>query len=119
MKAQAQCSWETLGLPLARSTVMRWQQRQRSGQPLWCKPGPKKDGPSDWPALLQELHRLSAGRYRTRGTGLLYRRYAGWLSRRQLTQLVRGFRQNQLDSMKHIQWLKTGLAWSIDATEYG
>ena len=119
MKTQAQCSWERLRPPVARSTLMRWQQRQRSGQPLWRKPGPKKDAPSDWSALLQELQGLSGGRRRTRGTGSLYQRHAGWLSRRQLARLVKGFRQNQLDSMKHIRWLKTGLAWSIDATEYG
>jgi hypothetical protein len=119
MKTQAQCSWERLPPPVARSTLMRWQQRQRSGQPLWQKPGPKKDAPSDWSALLQELQGLSGGRRRTRGTGLLYRRHAGWLSRRKLARLVKWFRQNQLDSMKHIRWLKTGLAWSIDATEYG
>jgi hypothetical protein len=119
MKTQAQCSWQSLHPPVARSTLMRWQQRQRSGQPLWRKPGPKKDAPSDWATLLQELLRLSRGRCRTCGTGLLHQRHAHWLSRRELAQLVRGFRQNRLDSMKHIRWLKIGLAWSIDATEYG
>jgi transposase InsO family protein len=119
MKAQTQCSWERVCPPLARSTVMRWLKRQRAGEPLWCKPGPKKSVSGDWPALLQDLQRLRPGRCRIRGTGLLYRRYARWLSRRELTHLAREFRQNQLHSMKHLQWLKTGLVWSIDATEYG
>jgi transposase InsO family protein len=98
---------------------MRWLSRLRSGQPLWRKPGPKKVRPADWATLLQDLRALCPGRCRTRGTGSLYRRYARWLSRRELAQLARVLRQNQLDSMKHILWLKTGLAWSIDATEYG
>jgi len=98
---------------------MRWLNRQRAGQQLWNKPGPKKSVPADWAALLQDLQRLNPGRARTRGTGLLYCRYARWLSRRELAHLVEVRRRNQLDSMKHIHWLKTGLAWSIDATEYG
>ena len=119
MKARAQCSWEALRPPVARSTLMRWLKRQRHGEPLWRKPGPKKSSPADWTVLLQDLQTLCPGRYRTRGTGQLHRRHARWLSRRELAALARMHRQNQLDSMKHIQWLKTGLAWSIDATEYG
>ena len=119
MKTKARCSWEALRPPVGRSTVMRWLKRRRAGQPLWQKPGPKKGASPDWAALLQDLQGLPAGHHRTRGTGLLYQRHAHWLSRRELAHLVRTRRQNQLDSMKHIQWLKTGLAWSIDATEYG
>jgi transposase InsO family protein len=97
---------------------MRWLKRQRHGLALWRKPGPKKSASPQWAALLQDLQRLRLGPSRTRGTGVLYLRYARSLSRRELAQLVRVLRQNQLDCMKHIQWLKTGLAWSIDATEY-
>jgi hypothetical protein len=82
-------------------------------------PGPKKSGSPDWATLLQTLQQWHPGRCRTGGTGLLYQRFSSWLSRRELTRLAKAFRQNQHDSMKHIQWLKTGLAWSIDATEYG
>jgi transposase InsO family protein len=119
MKAQTQCSWKNVCQPLAYSTVMRWRQRQAKAQLLWQKPGPKKDAPADWAPLFQDLHRLRPGRCRTRGAGQLYQRYAHWLSRRELAHLLKVHRQNQRDCMKHIQWLKTGLAWSIDATEYG
>jgi transposase InsO family protein len=119
MRAKIQCTWQEACLPLARSTVMRWLKRQRCGAPLWRKPGPGKSPSPQWAALLEDLQKLRPGSCRTRGTGWLYWRHARWLSRRELTHLVRAFRQNQLDSMKHIQWLKTGLAWSIDATEYG
>ena len=118
-KAQNQCCWKALCDPLPYSTLMRWRQRQRAGLPLWRKPGPKKSSPPDWPALLQDLQRLAPGRTRTRGTGWLYQRYAAWLSRRELVHWAKVLRQTQRDSMKNVHWLRTGLAWSIDATQYG
>jgi transposase InsO family protein len=119
MKTEAQCSWSALQPPVSRSTITRWLSRLRSGQRLWNKPGPKKPPRADWAALLQDLQRLNPCRVRTHGTGLLHRKYVRWLSRRELAHLVKVLRQNQIDSMKRIQWLKTGVAWSIDATEYG
>ncbi len=59
------------------------------------------------------------GRVRTQGTGALYARFAASLSRRQLGALVQDYRRDQLHAMKHIHWLRSGLAWSCDATEYG
>jgi transposase InsO family protein len=98
---------------------MRWRQRQRLGLPLCQKPGPRKTVPLDWTEFYPLLKSLDHGRLRSRATSLLYQRFGASLSRRQLRDLVRDFRQHQLDTMKHIQWLWSGLAWSLDATEYG
>jgi transposase InsO family protein len=89
------------------------------GRSLCQSPGPKKCPPLDWSSFYPLFQQLHHGRVRTRGTGRLYRRFAASISRRQLAALVRQQRREQLDNMKHIQWLWSGVAWSIDATEYG
>jgi transposase InsO family protein len=98
---------------------MRWRQRQRRGLSLWQCPGPKKSLPLDWSELCPLLRQLHYARVRAKGTGELYQRFAGCLSRRQLRSLVQDYRQDQLATMKRIDWLWSGLAWSLDATEYG
>jgi transposase InsO family protein len=119
MKQSSQTAWRQLcdGVPYA--SVMRWRQRQRQGLPLWHCPGPKKSVPLDWTEFYPLLRQLQHGRVRTQGTGELYQRFAQCLSRRELGGLVQDERRDQLHSMKHIHWLKSGLAWSCDATEYG
>jgi transposase InsO family protein len=101
------------------ASLMRWRRRQRKGLPLWQSPGPKKSLPLDWSEFYPLLGQLNHGRTRTQGTSELYERFVGSLSRRQLQSLVQDFRRDQLHSMKRIQWLWPGLAWSLDATEYG
>ena len=56
---------------------------------------------------------------RTRGTGELSQRFAQGLSCRQLGARVPDFRADQLQAMKHIRGLGSGLVWSCDATGYG
>jgi len=119
MKAQSRFSWRELCARVPYATVMRWRQRQRHHLPLCLPPGPKKCVPLDWSEFYLLLRQLEHGRVRTRGTTRLYERFAASISRRQLNALVQSLRQNQLDAMKHIQWLWSGLAWSLDATEYG
>ncbi len=101
------------------ASIMRWRGRQQRGQPLWQCPGPKKSVPLDWAQFYPQLRELNHGRVRSQGTGELYQRFAGCLSRRQLRSLVQDYRRHQLAAMKHIHWLWAGLAWSLDATEYG
>jgi hypothetical protein len=98
---------------------MRWRQRQRQGLPVWQCPGPKKTVPLDGTEFYPLLRQLHHGRVRTHGTTELHARFARSLSRRQLGALVQDFRRDQLLAMKHIHWLRSGLAWSCDATEYG
>jgi len=120
LKADTGASWRELcQAPIAYSSLMRWRGRQREGLPVWQSPGPKKTVPFDDAEFSRLLDSLQFGPQRTHGTGVLYQAFSLSISRRQLGQRVQDHRKDQLDSMKHIQWLWTGLAWSIDATEYG
>jgi transposase InsO family protein len=119
MKQSSQTSWRQLCAVLPYANVMRWRQRQRRGLPLWQCPGPKKSVPLDWTEFYPLLRELNHGRVRSQGTGKLYEQFADALSRRELRRLVQDYRRDQLHTMKHIHWLKSGLAWSCDATEYG
>jgi transposase InsO family protein len=119
MKTQSSCTWRQLCVDLPYATVMRWRQRQRRNLPLCQPPGPKKSVPLDGSEFYPLLRQLEHGQRRTRGTTRLHQRFAASISRRQLGALVRELRQTQLDAMKHIHWLWSGLAWSFDATEYG
>jgi transposase InsO family protein len=119
MKQSSQASWRELCDLVPYASVMRWRKRQRLGIPLWQCPGPKKSLSLDWSEFYPLLRQLNHGRVRTQGTSELYERFAQFLSRRQLRSLVQDYRQDQLHSMKHIYWLWSGLAWSLDATQYG
>ena len=119
MKQASQLPWRQLCHELPYASVMRWRQRRQQGLPLWQSPGPKKTEPLDWSEFYPLLRQLKHGRCRSRGTTALYRRFAGSVSRRQFGGLVQDYRQNQLATMKHIHWLRPGVAWSCDATEYG
>lgn len=119
MKKATRLSWRQLCADVPYASVMRWRHRQQQGLPVWQVPGPKKSAPLNWLELCPCLRQLHHGRVRTRGTGALYQKFAGTISRRQLAGLVQDYRQDQLHSMKRIHWLYPGLAWSCDATEYG
>jgi transposase InsO family protein len=119
MKCKTGLPWRQLCDAVPYANVMRWRQRQQRGLPLWQRPGPKKSVPLNWTEFYPLLRQMEHGRVRTRGTGKLYQQFAKSISRRELAGLVQDYRQDQLASMKRIQWLWAGLAWSCDATEYG
>jgi len=119
LKQTRQTSWRAWGDLVPYASLMRWRQRQRQGLPIWQCPGPKKALPLDWSEFYPLLRQLHHGRVRTRGTRALYERFVQRLSRRELGALVQDYRRDQLHAMKHIHWLRPGLAWSFDATEYG
>lgn len=119
MKRKTRRPWRQLCDMVPYASVMRWRRRRQEGAPLWQCPGPKKSTPLNWEELYLFLRQLPHGRVRTRGTGKLYQQFAASLSRRQLAGLVQDYRRDQLATMKHIQWLWAGVAWSCDATEYG
>ena len=104
------------GLP--RSTIQRWQARQRVHAELLQKPGPKKPFAADWPALIDTIKHLSHGRQRTAGTTALIAQHRDEISRRDFQQLVQEERDHRLNAMPRIYWLRPGTAWSIDATAY-
>ena len=105
------------GLP--RSTIQRWRSRQRHGEVLLQKPGPRKPDAPDWPALLTSIRALSHRRQRTAGTTAFHVEHRDQISRRDLQELVQQERDRRLHAMPRIYWLKPGTAWSIDATQYG
>jgi transposase InsO family protein len=119
MKKTTGLPWRKVCDEVPYSSVMRWRYRQQHGLPVWQCPGPKKTVPLNWEEFYPLLSQLNHGRVRTRGAGDLYRRFAESLSRRELAGLMEDYRRDRLASMKRIDWLYTGLAWSIDATEYG
>lgn len=116
--AQERTGLSLRAMALPRSTLQRWRARQRAGAQLLQKPGPKKPHAPDWPALLTSIKALSHGRERTAGTTALLAEHRHAISRRDFQQLVQEERDHRLNAMPRIYWLKPGIAWSIDATEY-
>lgn len=119
MKKATNLPWRQVCSDVPYASVMRWRQRQRLKLPVCQPPGPKKTVPLNWLEFYPLLRQLHHGRVRTHGTSELYQQFADAISRRQLAGLVQDLRQDQLANMKRIDWLHPGLAWSIDATEYG
>lgn len=118
--ARQEFNWQQLcqGL-LAYSTVLRWKARAKAGLAVLEKAGPKKKPGLDAAALQQQIQELPSGPRRTHGTGLLYERWSQFISRRDFQERVEQERQSKLDDMKRITWLRPGVAWSMDTTEYG
>jgi len=113
-------SWKELCYGLIPcATVLRWRARTKAGEPLLEKAGPKKKERLDPQAVKEKIEKLDHSRQRTAGTTALYEELADAISRRRLQELIEEERQNKIDSMKRIQWLVPGVAWSIDTTEYG
>jgi hypothetical protein len=119
-KGRAEFSWKELCYGLVPcATVMRWRARAQAGAPLLEKAGPKKRERLELGAVQEKIHQLQHGRRRTAGTTALYAQLSDSISRRRFQELVAEERQNRLDSMKRIEWLVPGTAWSLDTTEYG
>jgi len=115
-------SWQELCeqlLPYPYSSIMRWKARAAAGLPLIEQAGPKKKEPINIQIIKARIESLDHGRRRTQGTTALYQEIADQISRRDLQELVREERKNRLEDMKRVQWLKAGMAWSMDTTEYG
>jgi len=118
--ARRQFTWSELCYGLIPcATVLRWKARAKAGEPLLEPAGPKKDTPPDLQTLQQKIRDLRHGRRRTAGTAALLEELKDEVSRRRLQELVAEERQNRLNEMKRIQWLKPGVAWSQDTTQYG
>jgi len=105
-------------LAVPRSSLLRWQHRQRSGAELIRRPGPPKVQPLNLNALQDEVRALAHGRQRTHGTGTLYLRHSAEISRRDLQALVvatrRELQQEQAALARRVEWLVPGLVWSMD-----
>lgn len=99
------------------ATVLRWKARAKAGEVLVKKAGPKKPEASE--QLRHQIRELDHGPRRTTGAGALYQQWAEVISRRDFQAIVASERQNKIDDMKRITWLKPGTVWSMDTTEYG
>jgi hypothetical protein len=119
-QARQQFTWRELCyelLPCA--TVLRWRARSQAGQPLVEKAGPKKRPAVNFHVIQYAIEKLDHGRTRTVGTTELCAQFADSISRRDLQEWIAQERDSQNKSMKRIQWLVPGAAWSLDTTEYG
>src|SRR5437588_7926843 len=119
-KARQQFTWAQLCYRLIPcATVLRWRARTKAGQPLLEKAGPKKQQPLAGQLLRHQIQQLPHRRRRTSGTSALHQQWSEFISRRDFQELVSQECQNWIADMKRIQWLKPGVAWSLDTTEYG
>jgi hypothetical protein len=107
---------------LSYPSLIRWRMRRKKEAPLLRQPGPPKVQPPDFSRLEREIARLSHGQDRTQGTGVLYARYAPFVSRRQLQSMVAQARQDlhafHRQNLRRIHWNVPNVAWSMDPCEY-
>jgi hypothetical protein len=119
-QARKEFTWSQLCYGLIPcATVLRWRSRAQAGQPLIEAAGPKKSAPLNPEVIRKKIQELEHGRQRTAGTTALWEELQGEVSRRRFQEMVAQERQNQINDMKRIQWLKPGTAWGLDTTEYG
>lgn len=119
-KARQEFTWRELCHRLVPcATILRWRARAAAAAVLIRKAGPKKKEPVSGLRLSRQIRQLPHRRRRTAGTTELYQQWAEFISRRRFQELVAEERHNQIDQMKRIHWLKPGVAWSMDTTEYG
>jgi hypothetical protein len=113
-------SWRELCYGLVPcATVLRWRTRALAGAAVVEKAGPKKKESIELASVKEKIQQLEHGPRRTAGTTALYAQLSDSISRRRFQELVAEERQSRLESMKRIQWLLPGTAWSLDTTEYG
>jgi len=106
---------------ISRSNVVRWRRRAH-GTTLLQRPGPRKLQAADIAAVTSEIKELAHGRYRSRGTSQLYRKYSESYSRRDMEELIEAARaeanRDRRSQQRRITWNRSGVAWSMDDTEY-
>ncbi len=103
-------------------SLARWRGRQRCGVPLAERPGPKKAMKPNLSALEKEVRELSACPKRTMGTGLLYRKWAPEVSRREFAEMVDRVRREILAEERalihHVTWMVPGAVFALDESEW-
>lgn len=107
---------------VSHTNFLRWRQRGAVGQEPAKRRGPQKVEPLDLDGLREHVRTMHHGRHRTAGTGELYEKYRGAISRRALGWLVREAREEKLREQNRIhgevRWLMPRLMWALDDTEY-
>lgn len=104
------------------ASFFQWRKRQRQGDAPVLRPGPAKVEALDLDALREEVRTLRHGRRRTAGTGALYQKHRGQVSRRDLHRIVQEERDRKKDERNRIvhqvHWKQPGLIWATDDSEY-
>lgn len=100
------------------ASLMRWRGRKRQGKMLVDRPGPEKTKPLDCAALSAQIMDLKFKKYRTGGTGALYRKFMDQISRRDVGALVwtarLEYEGHQAALARRIRWLVPGLVSGAD-----
>jgi hypothetical protein len=124
MRAQTALPYRSLCrvMKIPYGNLMRWRGRLQKEQQVVDVPGPRRIPVASLPSLSQGLSTLVHCRSRTRGSGMLYERYRGLVSRQAIRCAIKQARRqahHQLRaSLKHIHWLVPGSVWSMDMFEY-
>jgi len=119
---QARLGWSLQrlipALGLARSSVFRWADRLRRGEPAVHKPGPQKLALTDPRALNQAITELHHGRQRSAGAPALWRMWQAMISRRDFNVRVRQCRRAQQPQLRRIRWLQAAVVWAMDPAQH-
>lgn len=103
------------------SSYGRWKQRLMAGGSLLRAPGPGKLLSLDVATIRNGVQQLKHGPKRSTGTGALYQMHRESISRRDLAAMVEQTRaesnRRRQEQQLHLTWQRTGVAWSMDATE--
>ncbi len=106
---------------LACSTFRRWMSRASAGQPPVSKPGPRPVAPLDESQLMSDILALAHREKRTRGTGGLYEKFRGSISRRELYERIRGvrslFSRLRRGVIRRFRWNRPGTVMATDTVE--
>lgn len=110
-----------LGLPY--SSVMRWKDHLKRGEPVIGKPGPATAKPLNYDELYKAVEQLDFKPKRTPGTTALYTLNKHQISRRDFLALVEVARREAMQAEaaleRRVEWLMGALVWSMDDTETG
>ena len=106
---------------LACSTFRRWMSRASAGQPPVSKSGPRPVAPLDESQLMSDILALAHREKRTRGTGGLYEKFRGSISRRELYERIRGvrslFSRLRRGVIRRFRWNRPGTVMATDTVE--
>lgn len=97
-------------------SMLRWKERLQANEPPVRRPGPGKGGDCNRHELIGKVKKLKHCRKLTRGSGELYRKYEGAVSRREFQHMVGKERQEAFRRMRRVEWNVPGLAWTMDDT---
>ncbi len=113
-----------LAIGLARSSFLRWQQRQRRALPAVGATDTRTiaslevSSPARAAHIRQQVAQLHHGRHRTQGAPELFRQVRTLLSRRSFYFLVHERRQDlfrqQRAALTRIAWLQPAACWAMD-----